>query len=402
MHQDKKMQRNIHLFGIYKVFTKRVFLPLTTIYATQAAGLSIAQIGTATALASFVSLFFETTTGYWADTHGRRKSSLIGAALAALSTALYIVSANFWGIVAAGVVQAIGYSFLSGAMEALIHDSLVVLKKEHDYAKIASRAQALSLVANAIFIATVPLLYPIDKRLPFVAGFFAYVSLFFVAWLLTEPATKHHADQKLLFYKAVRKVITKDTFLFFACVGLAYAVVGGVTDNLNLGLKELGLKPEYTGFVFAAASLLAAAAGFFVHHLKRLSFKQFAALDITTSALVFVGFGFIQSLPIAMAVFMINMAFWRYQKIMYQHYVLELYGNGRYKATLMSLMSNFALIHEVWLALVFTKIAASIGVLPSLRYGVLLTALLLPLFLYSIYKLQTAAKASFADANHLT
>jgi hypothetical protein len=59
-------------------------------------------------------------------------------------------------------------------MEALIHDSLVVLDEVDNYAKIASRAQSLSLVGNAILVAVVPLLYPIDKRLPFVISFIAY------------------------------------------------------------------------------------------------------------------------------------------------------------------------------------------------------------------------------------
>jgi hypothetical protein len=246
------------------------------------------------------------------------------------------------------------------------------------------------------------LLYPIDKRLPFVAGFFAYCLLFFVAWLLTEPVVAHNTNaERVSFVKAVQAIITKRTFLFFACVGLAYAAVGGVTDNLNLGFKELGLLPKYTGIIFAAASLLAAAIGPFVHHLKRMSFATFATIDIASSAAVFVGFGFVRSLPVAITVFLINMAFWRYQKIMYQHYVLELYGNHRYKATLLSVMSNFQLVHEVWLSLAFTRLAGSIGILPSLSYGLLLMALLLPVFLYSIHMLRNAVAASSASANQL-
>ncbi|AGL62554.1 hypothetical protein L336_0852 [Candidatus Saccharimonas aalborgensis] len=40
----------------------------------------------------------------------------------------------------ASVITAIGYSFMSGAVDALVHDSLVVLSNASDYAKIAARA----------------------------------------------------------------------------------------------------------------------------------------------------------------------------------------------------------------------------------------------------------------------
>ncbi len=394
------MQRNIHLFGVYKVFTKRVFLPLTTIYASQAAGLSIAQIGLIASLASGVSLFFESATGYWADVHGRKKSAQIGSLLACLGTFMYIVGQNFTGILSASVVIAIGYSFLSGAMEALVHDSLVVLKRERDYAKIASRAQSLSLVANAVFIATVPLLYPIDKRLPFVAGVIAYLVLFSLASLLTEPSVQHDPlTKEKNFRAAVRRIITRRTLPFFVCAGFIYAVITGITDVFNLGFIELGLEPQHMGIVFSVASLVGAVVGLFVHHLKRLSFQQYATLDVMVNATMFVSFGLLRSLPLAIGAFVLNMSLWRYQKIMYQHYVLEFYGNKRYKATLLSLISNFGLFHEIWLAIAFSSLAQQIGILQGLSYGLGMMMLFLPVFLLSIRLFVTNARASSLSSN---
>ena len=129
------MHLNIQLFGVYKIFTKRVFIPLITIYATQQAGLNIQQIGFTAAGASVMSLLCDSTTGYWADVHGRRKSAQVGAAFAALGSLIYVIATNFAGILAASLVLAVGYSFLNGAMEALIHDSLVVLKQEDSFAR---------------------------------------------------------------------------------------------------------------------------------------------------------------------------------------------------------------------------------------------------------------------------
>ncbi len=397
----QKLNRNIKLFGVYKVFTKRVFIPLITIYATQQAGLSIQQIGFTTALASIANVLFDTTTGYWADTHGRKKSAQVGAAFAALGSLLYVVATNFFGILAASLTVAIGYSFLNGSMEALIHDSLLILKKEHEYAKIASRAQSLSLVANAGFVAFLPLLYPIDKRLPFVAGFFAYCFLFYIVSLLTEPAVHHSAEhERQRFIKTVRLILNRKTILFFASVGLAYALTLGAGNVLDLGIIKLGMQPKYLGFLYGGTSLVGAALGLWVHNLKRLTFRQYATFDLFTSLAPFIAYGVFRSLPLAIASFVFDFCFWRYQQIMYQHYVLQIYGTTRYKATIISIMTNFRSLHEAWLTLAFTGLAQHIGVLPALGYGTILPIVFLPVLLFSISQFSANAKAELLSSNH--
>lgn len=393
---ETKMRLNIRLFGIYKIFTKRMFLPLTTIYASQAAGLSIGQIGIIAATATIVSIFFETSTGYWADEHGRSTSAKVGALLAASGTVFYIAMPSFWGIMFASTVLAIGYSFLAGAMEALIHDSLIVLGEEKNYAKIASRAQSLSLVANAVFVALVPLLYPIDKRLPFVIGVIAYLALFAIASLLTEPRIVHE-EKQVSFPAAVQKLITKHTVVFFVTLGFVYAMVNGMVDLLNLGIFQLGLQPEFTGIMYGAASIVGAILGLFVHNLKRLSFQQFATLDFSIVIFMFVCYGVLKSLPLAIFAFLLSMSMWRYQKIMYQHYVLEIYGTTRYKATLLSLFSNFGLIHEAWVGLLFTRIATHQGVFQAITYAIPLLLVVLPILLLSISQFSRYISASRAS-----
>ncbi len=390
----KKLNRNITLFGVYKIFTKRVFIPLTTIYATQQAGLNIQQIGFTTAIASVTSLLLDTTTGYWADVHGRRKSAQVGSIAAALSTLMYVFSTNFIGILSASIVMAIGYSFMNGAIEALIHDTLVSLGQEGSYSKVASRAQSLSLVINAVFVSLVTLLYPIDRRLPFVVGFLAYCSLYIVSSMFTEPHIVHEVTQvKLNFIKAVRMLLTRNTGLFFFCVGLAYAVSTGTTDVFNLALIKLGMQPRFLGIIFGGTSLIGAILGIWVHNLKRLSFKQYATFDVTINLMPFLVYGLARNLPLAILIFVINFSFWRYESIIYQHYVLEIYGTSRYKATIVSLMTNFRSLHEIWIALAITSAAKHFGILNSIAYSSIFIVLFLPLFLFSISQFSAHARA---------
>lgn len=397
---EKKLTRNIRLFGIYKVFTKRVFLPLTTIYATQQAGLNIQQIGLAASAGSLLSLLCDTPTGYWADIHGRKKSAQVGSALAALASLVYVFSTNFTGILLATLLMAIGYSFLIGSMEALIHDSLIVLKREEDYAKLASRAQSLGLVGNAALVSLIPLLYPIDRRLPFVASVIAYLALLGIASLLVEPKIPHDPEaEKRKFIRTVRRILTKKTVLFFLCVGFVYAIGTGTSDVFNLAFIELKLDPKYLGIVFGGASIVGAVIGFWVHHLKKLSFRQYATFDLLINLLPFIAFGIFRSLPLAIGVFIINFALWRYEQIMYQHYVLQIYGTNRYKATLLSLMINFRSFNEVWIGIASTSAARHFGLLSSISYSSLVIIAFWPVLLFSIAQFVAHAKAEAASAN---
>jgi MFS family permease len=334
------------------------------------------------------------------DKHGRRKSARIGSLLAAIASLLYILFPSFLGVLVAGLVLATGYSFLSGSMAALIHDSLLALGREDEFAKVASRAQSLSLVVNAGIIATVPLLYPIDKRLPYVVGLLAFTVLFLIASLLTEPPFRHSAsNEEKKFIYAIRHLLNRSTAWLFLSIGFLYSMTQAPVDLYNLSYNALGLQPKYYGFMYGAASLIAAAVGYGVHHLKRLTLKQFATLDLSTTLFLFIAIGFARSLPLTIAAFLINMTLFRYQRIMYSHYLLQIFGSTRYKATLLSLAVNFGQLHELWLGLSFTRLAQHVGILNSFYY---LSAFVLVAWFFLIFSLSHFATKSAASSSVAT
>ena len=181
--------------------------------------------------------------------------------------------------------------------------------------------------------------------------------------------------------------------------GLMFACATGLVDLYNLGYIKVGIEPKYLGFMFAMGSVAGAVLGLFIHKLKSLTFKQYASLDLLTQFLTIAALGFIRQ-PIAVVIaFIITMSFWRYETTMYQHYMLQAAGTIRYKATMLSVISNVRLIHEVWIGLAFTNLAHHIGVLNSIAYGTVLFVVVWPLLLLSIGVFSRNAKASLAVAN---
>lgn len=92
------------------------------------AGLSITQAFAANAFFTLGQVVFEIPTGVVADTVGRRRSFLLGAATLFAATLLYLlmwfIHGPFWAWALASVLLGLGFTFFSGATEAWLVDGL--------------------------------------------------------------------------------------------------------------------------------------------------------------------------------------------------------------------------------------------------------------------------------------
>jgi MFS family permease len=115
------------------------------------AGLTNLEAFAANACYTVGLLLFEIPTGVVADLRGRRLSFLLGSAVLAASTGLYVLlwvwDAQFWAWAAASVLLGFGYTFFSGAMEAWVVDALRSAGYEGELDGVFGRAQAATGVA---------------------------------------------------------------------------------------------------------------------------------------------------------------------------------------------------------------------------------------------------------------
>ncbi|MFC7430621.1 MULTISPECIES: MFS transporter [unclassified Agrococcus] len=118
------------------------------------AGLSNLEAFAANAFYTVGLLLFEIPTGVVADLRGRRLSFLLGSAVLAASTALYVLlwvwESPFWAWAAASVLLGFGYTFFSGAMEAWVVDALRSAGYRGELDGVFGRAQAASGAAMLV------------------------------------------------------------------------------------------------------------------------------------------------------------------------------------------------------------------------------------------------------------
>lgn len=128
-------KRNLWLYIVVKIFNKRVFLPVIVIYFVDRFGFSIQEIGILAAIYGIVSIVADVPTGYFADRYGRVNTIRVAAILQIIASLLYITVTQKSGIIFAQILESLAFSFLSGAAEALVHDSLEVTNRPSSIAR---------------------------------------------------------------------------------------------------------------------------------------------------------------------------------------------------------------------------------------------------------------------------
>lgn len=380
---ERRLQKNIAKYSWYKVFTKRLYLPLITIQLVSVGQVSVQELAIIAIVSSIVQGLLQMPAGYFADRFGNRVSIILGAAIALPSPLLYVFMPNFWGGLIAAVLFFGGYAFQSGSIESFIHNTLIALKREKDYAKVMGRAQTYGLLANVVLIALVPATYVIDKSLPFLIGFLSLGAMLWLTISFVHPKQDTASTLTKNPIDAVRKVATLQNISIFLFAGFLAGVANRGGEFRELSLQAIGIPISWFGIILALSSLMGAAMGWYVHVLDRLRPLVFYLLDLLLLAGIFITMGLIHNLFVMAAVFIIYAGYTRIRMIIFQAKMLHDLKHA-YKATLISALNLFALFGEMLVISLLTTFIDSSGFITGyLWFGlsVLGVGILLWLFL---------------------
>ena len=125
--------------------------------------LRLVLLGTALEVAVFV---FEVPTGVFADTFGRRRSVIVGCVLMGSGFALEGAIPRFAAVLAAQAVWGVGYTFISGALEAWIADEA----PDRDLGRMYIRGEQADYLGSFLGIPGGVLLGLVALNLPLLAG----------------------------------------------------------------------------------------------------------------------------------------------------------------------------------------------------------------------------------------
>ncbi|MFZ1301301.1 MAG: MFS transporter [Candidatus Microsaccharimonas sp.] len=362
---QKQLQKNIVKYSWYKIFTKRVFLPLITIQLVSVGQVTLEQIALIAIITSIVQAVLQMPAGYLADKIGNRKAILLGSWISLTSPLFYAFMPNFWGGLIASVLFFGGYAFQSGSIEAFMHNTLIALKREKDYAKVMGRAQTYGLVGNIFLVALVPLTYSINHTLPFIIGFLSLVGMLWLAYSFVHPPVdvdpKRPPKSPL---RAIKSIVTAQNVTLFIFAGFMAGVSNKGGEFRELLLQDIGVAVGLFGFIVALSSLVGAVMGWYVHILDKLRPLSFYFLDLVLITGCLVVVGLTDNPVVAIAGFTLYGGYTRVRTIIFQAKMLHEIQHV-YKATLISALNLFNLIGDIIAITLLTTFVTRQGYLPG-------------------------------------
>ena len=176
----------------YLIFRFISILPVSLLFATYVLFLkenqmTLMEIGFINVSYMLSIFLFEIPTGVVADIFGRKISILIGMAITSVSLLIYFFTYNFTGFIIAEVIMAFGTSFVSGALDAWVKDSLSHNGVNKKMGGIFSKGEILQQVAIIIGGTSGALLANVTLRyLWLVSALFSAISILPAYFLLKE------------------------------------------------------------------------------------------------------------------------------------------------------------------------------------------------------------------------
>jgi len=250
------------MYAIASLMWARFFLPVLALFyiASQVSIEQFTIIMGAFALANFI---LEIPTGVIADLIGKKKTLLIGRSMYVIEILIIAFMNGFWPFLIAKVISGIAVSFVSGANEAMLYDTLKKQGRVHEHKKVTGIMFTLTNISMAFVFIIGAYLFSINNKLP------AFVSLPFIVvgviltCFLQEP------------YKSKKKVTFTNAWLHFkeglACVRhnpvlkylIAFSMVIVALIDINTSVssayfEKILIPVAYIGaFAFAASMLIA-------------------------------------------------------------------------------------------------------------------------------------------------
>jgi MFS family permease len=283
---SERLTRNFVLLRALRWLPVGLVLPFL-ILTPVARGLDLGAVGVVFAVHSAVLIVLEVPSGALADSLGRRRVLLVGAALTAASLGVFAVAQSVPAFIASVAALGAGRALISGALEAWYVDSLRALDPVAPLARGLSRGTAAEAVAMALGAlsggALVSLAGPSEVATGALAGYglaalvgagASLVYLGAVAAIVHEPARRsalHDAGHSIA--RRIRTVLATARDEAAASITVRVIFATAVAFGFAMSSVELLWQPQLAellgggrghGFEFgalAAASMLAVAVG---------------------------------------------------------------------------------------------------------------------------------------------
>lgn len=232
--------------------------------------LTNSQITTLFACGSLATFLFEIPTGMFGDRVGERESLIVGSALTAVSTLLFIVGSTPL-LYIGEIIFGIGSTFFSGPFDAMMYHYCEAYEDKENYSRIVSRSYSLQWLALCVSFMGCSLLSALGNlAIPFYATLAANLLTFVAAFFLPEIEKNRKAEPNSIFRAAVHEIAGNGELRKNCLLNASFSMllVCGY-QLLQPYLAESGIQISNNGLLYCVAALLASSGSFFFDKLQK-------------------------------------------------------------------------------------------------------------------------------------
>ena len=350
--QSRRIVYTYLVLTLLSTFASSFIWGINTLFLLDA-GLSVTQAFIANAFFTAGQVIFEIPTGVVADTTGRRRSFLLGAATLLFSTLAYFwlwkVHGPLWQWAVVSIFLGLGFTFFSGAMEAWLVDGLRAAGYKRDLDSVFAKgsiANGFAMLTGTLaggYVAQVT-----NLGVPYLMRVAALAMTFILAFLFMKDEG-FKPKKRVSFVKEVSSVITNSVQFGFRKASVRWMMLSGVFTG-GVGIYAfyamqphlLELYGESTSYAVAgmSATIVAGAqilGGVLVPYVgkvlaKRTSFFIFGTVvGVIALALI----GLLGNFYLVLVVFALWSVFWAANIPVRQSYINELLPSEQ-RATILS------------------------------------------------------------------
>ena len=281
MRRTRALQRNIVLYRLLLVFGPNgLMISVIYFFFTSVKGFDISQALFLIGFAGLSKALSEVPTGVVADKFSRKYSILIGYVVLLLCWFGILAVGDFWSIAFLMAGMGIGGSFISGADDALLYDSLKELNKSDEFKSTYNVSEGIELVAFAATILIGGILGNSNLYWPVITHIAFLFTSVIIAHSLTEPAiTKEGEEIEHIGYlthakKSMQTIFSK-TGLFsgllslFVSLALISAVFKSTKNILAPVLDQYGLSIAMIALIISAIIFMKAIGAFIASKVSK-------------------------------------------------------------------------------------------------------------------------------------
>ena len=382
-----KLKANIWKYFLLILFQRRNYNPVLAIYFLTLPNTTAQQIGLFIGIGSLAGFLLEIPSGYLSDKLGHKKVLVLSRVFLLLSTLFFVFGGSLIYFIVGSICLSISFAFTSGTIDAFLHNTLVGLKKEKQFAKISGKIKANIALISMVMILLLPFLTRISIVMPIKIYLIFDVLAIFVAISLYSPKIKYDAqdEEGEKFISQLKRFKGTGFYIFSIFFGILFGILVGATTFNFVYVESLGFPVIFIGTIMAFSRVIWCVIGHNLWFLKRINFKTLMLFEIVFfSGLLILISQLIN--PFVIGVLMALITGYRRGRdpIIQEYYLDNFLINKRYKATMLSIKSQLEqLINSGFIFVVgfVMGISFSLGYLVA---GICLFISLIPIYLLII------------------